>query len=147
MFRNSILFKWINPLPYKPALTLGIEKACPMMFHNSVKFPLRNNKRALTVLEKKISRDLKTGTSRDCNAWVVSGVKQKKDDIITTAKVNDINIDIRLVPICEEGNWALGNSIFKKQFLQPNHKQLSLSSLTRFLHTLHHQCLQSDAEH
>ena len=42
------------------------------------------------------------------------------DDIITTAKVNDI-IDMRLVPICEEQNWALGNSIFKKQFLQPNH--------------------------
>ena len=44
----------------------------------------------------------------------------KKDDIITTAKVNDINIDVKLVPICEEENWALGNSIFMKQ---PNHKQ------------------------
>ena len=40
----------------------------------------------------------------------------KKDDIITMAKVNDINIDMRLVPICEEENWALGNTIFKKQF-------------------------------
>ena len=45
------------------------------------------------------------------------------DDIITTATVNDINIDMRLVPICEEENWALGNSIFKKEFLQSNHKQ------------------------
>ena len=33
----------------------------------------------------------------------------KKDDIITTAKVNGINIDMRLVLICEEENWALGN--------------------------------------
>ena len=44
----------------------------------------------------------------------------KKDDIITTAKVNDINIDMRLVPVCEEGNCVLGNCIFMKQ---PNHKQ------------------------
>ena len=43
----------------------------------------------------------------------------KEDDIIITAKVNDINIDMRLVPVCEEENWALGNSIFMKQ---PNHK-------------------------
>ena len=34
------------------------------------------------------------------------------------AKVNDINIDMRLVPVCEEENWALGNGIFMKQ---PNH--------------------------
>ena len=80
MFCNSIRIKWINPDFAKPALTLGIEKACSngcfTILENSLFVIMKFfyvKERALTFLEKTSLRDLKTATSRGCNAWVVCG--------------------------------------------------------------------------